>query len=184
MLPITIPATEKFDATTEEFIIILSDPKTIQLEHSLISVSKWEQIYKKPFMTTELKGKMFTDYVKCMTIGQPLDDYIYDCLTPKNKKEIADYIQDSATATWISDDVKKKNKGKSHEIITSELIYYWMISLQIPKEMEKWHLNRLLTLIEVCNIKNTPPEKMSKKDLYARNRELNKARKAKLHSKG
>lgn len=183
MLPITIPATEKFDAATEEFIT-LSDPKTIQLEHSLISVSKWEQMYKKPFLETELKGKMFTDYVKCMTIGNPLDDLVYECLSNKNKVDIMNYIKDEATATWFSEEEKKKNKGKQKEIVTSELIYYWMISLQIPKEMEKWHLNRLLTLIQVCNLKNTPPEKKSMKEIYNRNTQLNKARRAKARSKG
>lgn len=183
MLTIIVEDTNKFDATTEEFITIPG--KTIQLEHSLISVSKWESIWKKPFMTTELKGEEFISYIKCMTLTQNVDDSVYLCFTQKNYEDVINYVKDPMTATWFSDHEKQKSKQKSNKrIVTSELIYYWMITLQIPKEMEKWHFNRLLTLIEVCNLENEPPKKMSQKEQLRSQAALNAARRAKHNSKG
>ena len=115
-----------------------------------------------------------------MTITQNIDKSVYDGLTDQNIKDINAYIDSPMTATTFPD-----NKGSSNkEIITSELIYYWMTSFSIPMECQKWHLNRLLTLIRVCNIKNQPAKKMSKRELVQRNASLNAARKANMNSKG
>lgn len=180
MLVITIPATELFDDKTQEFI---STPeKTIQLEHSLVSLSKWESKWNKPFLSKEQKTVAETiDYIKCMTITQNVDPTIYNSLSNKNIEEINKYIDAPMTATTFSN---SNQTSKSREIVTSELIYYWMIALNIPMECQKWHLNRLLTLIRVCNIKNTPPKKMSRREIMSRNSALNAARRKQLNSSG
>lgn len=120
------------------------------------------------------------DYIRCMTITQNVDPEVYKFLTVENIKAINDYIDAPMTATTFS----QQNTSRSREIVTSELIYYWMIALNVPMKCEKWHLNRLLTLIRVCNIKNTPPKKMSRKDIMSRNAALNAARRKQLNSKG
>lgn len=180
MLTITIPATELFNDKTQEFI---STPeKTIQLEHSLVSLSKWESKWNKPFLSKEQKTTEETiDYIKCMTITQNVDPNIYNSLTNKNIEEINSYIDKPMTATTFSNN---SSTSRSREVITSELIYYWMIALNIPMECQKWHLNRLLTLIRVCNIKNTPPKKMSRREIMSRNSALNAARRKQLNSNG
>lgn len=181
MLLITIPANEVYDETHGEFITIKETK--LQLEHSLISLSKWESKWCKPFLSeTPKTSEENVDYVRCMTINQGVDPNVYYGITPAQIKEISDYINAPMTATWFSED--KKNAKKNKEVITNELIYYWMVALQIPFECEKWHINRLLTLIRVCNIKNEPPKKMSKHDLMSRNKSLNAARRAAAHSRG
>lgn len=174
---ITIKQTELFDETTSRFITVKETE--LVLEHSLLSISKWEAKWKKPFL---VEGAMDTnekviDYIKCMTITpQKPDPNVWLCLSEQNLKEIVDYINDPMTATWFKEDKKKKiNK----EIMTSEVIYWEMIALQIPIEFQKWHLNRLMTLIRVCNAKNNP-EKMSKKDIAAENAAINAQRLAKM----
>lgn len=181
MLSITIPATEQFDELRGEFVN--TKEQTLQLEHSLVSLSKWESKWHKSFINTKEKTNEETiDYIKCMTLNKNVPDEVYTCLTQRNVDEINRYIEDPMTATTFSED---KNGPKSREIITSELIYYWMISLNIPVvECQKWHINRLLTLIRVCNIKNQPPKKMGRKELMSRNAALNAARKKQLNSKG
>lgn len=185
MLRITVPAVEEselWDEATETFV---KNPgvkeQTLQLEHSLISISKWESKWCKPFISKDEKTDEETiDYIKCMTINQNVDPSVYDHLTTDNLKDIRDYINAPMTATTVRE-IKSNN---SKEIVTSELIYYWMISLQIPVEFDKWHLNRLMTLIKVFNVKNTPPKKMSKRELMSRNAALNAARRKQLNSKG
>lgn len=180
MLTITIPATEKFDEIKGEFLY--TTEQTLQLEHSLISISKWESKWCKPFLTKQEKTvEEIIDYVKCMTLNKNVDDAVYDCLTQANFKDINDYISAPMTATYFSNNERGRNNG---EQITSELVYYWMIALQIPFECQKWHINRLLTLIRVCNVKNAPPKKMSKRDIVSRNAALNAARRQQLNSKG
>ncbi len=180
MLNITIPKKELYDEKNEEFIYL--PEKTICLEHSLVSVSKWESKWKKPFLSKERKTTEETiDYIKCMTITQNVDDMFYNCLTTDNIKEINAYIDDSMTATTFYD--VRKNTGRQ-ENITSELIYFWMISLNIPMECQKWHLNRLLTLIKICNIKNDSGKKMSRSEINSRNAALNAARRKKLNTRG
>lgn len=179
MLRITIPACEAFDEIKEEFIY--TKEQIIQLEHSLVSLSKWESKWRKPFLTKENKtDEEMIDYVRCMTITQNVDDNVYNFLSDENIAEIRKYIEEDMTATTFSDEKKVFNKN----IITAEIIYYWMIALNIPFECQKWHLNRLLTLINVCNIKNSPPKKMSRKELIQRNHALNAARKRSLRTKG
>jgi len=180
VLKITIPATELFDEKTQTFITVKEQPLT--LEHSLLSLSKWESKWHKPFLGKEAKTfEQQLDYIRCMTITQNVDPSAYYALTQEQLKKIDDYIQDPMTATWFNDKNQPKN-GK--EVITAEIIYYWMKSLQIPFDCEKWHLNRLLTFIRVCNIKDAPEKKMSKREIYSRNRALNDARRKKYNTTG
>lgn len=181
MLTITIPATELWDERKQEFVS--TKERTLQLEHSLLSLSKWESKWCKPFLTREAKTVEETvDYIRCMTVTQNVDPSVYDFLTNENIAAVNEYIAAPMTATWFSDDKKGKS---SNEQITSELIYYWMIALQIPFDpCQKWHLNRLLTLVKVCNIKNQPPKKMGKRDILSRNAALNAARKKQLGTNG
>lgn len=180
MLRITIPATELWDENKQMFIDIKE--QTLQLEHSLVSVSKWEAKWCKPFLNKEPKSmEESIDYVRCMTLTQNVDPEVYNYLTEDNFKTVNKYIESSMTATWFSDDKTSKSSG---EQVTSELIYYWMVALQIPFECQKWHLNRLFTLIRVCNVKNQPSKKMRKKDIMSQNASLNAARRARLNTKG
>lgn len=181
MLQITVPVSpEGWDEKKQEFI----EPKVqiLQLEHSLISLSKWESKWCKPFLSSKEKTSEETmDYIKCMTITQNVDPDVYNHLTAKNIEDINNYIYAPMTATTFSED---RNGKSNREIITSELVYYWMVALQIPFECQKWHLNRLLTLIRVCNVKNQPPKKMSKRDVMNRNAALNAARRKQFNSNG
>lgn len=180
MLQITIPAVEQWDERKQEFFT--TKEQTLQLEHSLVSLSKWESKWCKAFLTKQEKTFEETlDYIKCMTITQNVDPEVYNYLTNKNIEEINNYIDAPMTATYFSDDkTVKSSRGQ----ITAELIYYWMIALNIPFECQKWHLNRLLTLIKVCNIKNQPPKKRSRKEIMSRNAALNAARRKQLNTKG
>ena len=180
MLRITIPAVEQWDEAKQEFIY--TKEQTLSLEHSLVSLSKWESKWCKPFLTKQEKTFEETlDYIKCMTLTQNVDPEVYNYLTNENIKEINEYIGAPMTATYFSDE---KTSKTSREQVTAELIYYWMIALNIPFECQKWHLNRLLTLIKVCNIKNQSPKKRSKKDIMSRNAALNAARRKRLNTKG
>ena len=187
MLRITIPAVkpvELYDENTEMFVMTKGlKEQTLQLEHSLLSLSKWESKWCKPFLTNQEKTREETiDYIKCMTLTQNVDPEAYNYLTEENMKQIKEYIEAPMTATSFSDD--KKAKG-GREIVTAELIYYWMIALQIPFDpCQKWHINRLLTLVKVCNIKNAPPKKMSKREIMSQNAAINAARRQKLNSRG
>lgn len=181
MLTITIPDTERWDERKQEFVYGKSF--TLQLEHSLISISKWEANWNKPFLSkTGMTPEQIIDYVRCMTLTQNVPADVYDRLTLENFDEVAKYIDSPMTATWFNHNDEKGTIN--NEQVTSELIYYWMIALQIPFECQKWHLNRLLTLIRVCNIKNSPPKQMSKSEIARRNSELNARRRAAMQSKG
>lgn len=179
MLQITIPAmNDLWDEWNQQFLSIKET--TIQLEHSLLSISIWESKWNKSFINTKDKTEEeLIDYIKCMTITKNVDPNVYVCLTAENIQEIVNYINAPMTATIIRDTGKS-----SREIVTSELIYYWMISLNIPVKFEKWHLNRLITLIKVCSIKNQPPKKMSRGEIMQRNAALNAERKKRLNTKG
>ncbi len=180
MLKITIPYTELWDETNEEFIIVKE--QTLSLEHSLVSLSKWESKWCKPFLVNKPKTAEETiDYIRCMTLTQNVDPYVYKCITNANVEKINDYIGQPMTATTFSNNPTDR---PNREIITSELIYYWMIALNIPFECQKWHLNRLLTLIRVCNIKNQPSKKMSRADVMRRNSALNAARRKQYNTNG
>lgn len=171
---------EYYDEEKEEFIP--AKITRIRLEHSLVSISKWESKWCKSFLNSPDKtNEEILDYVKCMTLTQNVKPEVYDCLSQDNVMQIQEYINAPMTATTFSD---TKNGKKNHEIVTSELIYYSMIALQIPVEFQKWHLNRLLTLIRVCDIKNNPPKKMSRRETLSRNAALNAARRKQLNTKG
>lgn len=190
MLRITIPSREKWDERKCEFLY--SEEQTLDLEHSLVSISKWESKWNKPFLTEEKKTLEETiDYVRCMTITENVSPDAYYNLTDSNMKEISSYIQAPMTATWFNENFsenKKTSKKKRAEQITSEMIYYWLVALQIPfQPCENWHLNRLLTLIKICNIKNSEHDKNSKqtpREAMKQNAALNAARRQKLHTKG
>lgn len=182
MLTITVPITpEGWDEAKQEFV----EPKhqILQLEHSLVSLSKWESKWQKPFYSKkEMSDEETLDYIKCMTLTKNVDQDVYDHLTQQNIKKIMDYIGSPMTATTFSKENKSLN---NREIITSELIYYWMIASNIPFDpCQKWHLNRLITLIRVCSIKNTPPKKRSKRDIMSRNAALNASRRQQMNTKG
>lgn len=181
MLQITIPATEQFNEQTMEFI--QTEEQTLLLEHSLVSLSKWESKWRKSFLSSR-QDKTYEetiDYVRCMTLTKNVDPNIYYNLTDENIRKVNEYISSPMTATYFSED---RSGRVNREIVTAELIYYWMIALTIPFECEKWHLNRLLTLIRVCNIKNQPPKKMSRREITSRNAALNAARRRQLNTKG
>lgn len=188
MLRITIPARDSIELWDEKNQRFLSKPPiketTLQLEHSLVSVSKWEQKWHKPFLSDKSKtDEEVKDYVRCMTLTQNVDPAVYDYLTSENYNDIDAYIENPMTATWFSES-KKKGAIEHEEVITNEIVYYWMISYGIPFECQKWHFNHLLTLIKVCGVKNEPPEKMSKEEIMARNARLNAERRARMNTKG
>lgn len=183
MLKVTIPPRKYWDSKREMFFNYPEKPITLQLEHSLVSLSKWEAKWNKPFLskTKDRTDAEMRDYIRCMTITQNVDPEVYLLLPEDIVKQISDYMEAPMTATTFNN---QKDKP-SREIITSELIYYWMVSLQIPFDpCEKWHLNRLMTLIKVCSIKNSPQKKMSPNEIRARNRELNAARRKSMNTRG
>lgn len=180
MLLVTVPATELYDEVTEQFIN--TKEQTLQLEHSLVSISKWEATWRKPFLSKGDKtDEELMDYVKCMTITQNVSPETYLCLSESNYDRIKAYIEAPMTATTFS---KEENNKTNREKITSEIIYYWMIALNIPMKCEKWHLNRLLTLIRVCSIKNAPKKKRSGAELSRRHAAINAANRKRLNTKG
>ena len=180
MLQIVIPATEYWDEINQVFVN--TKEQTLQLEHSLVSLSKWESKWCKAFLSKKEKTYEETiDYIKCMTLTQNVHPEVYTRLTQNNLDQINSYIESPMTATYFSED---RNGRANREQVTAELIYYWMIALNIPFECQKWHLNRLLTLIRVCNIKNQPPKKMSKRDIMSRNAALNAARRKQFNTNG
>lgn len=183
MLKIVVKGEERYDEDSNRFIPAM-EPHTLILEHSLLSISKWEEIYHKPFLSTDKDLEMLRFYAKCMTINSNMPDKVYEYLSAENLNQISDYIKDDHTATWFSDHQPAHKNGKMNgEIITSEIVYYWMISMQIPVEFQKWHFNRLLTLIRVISIKNDP-KGSSKKMTNADRKALNMARRAKYHTRG
>lgn len=180
MLTLTIPATELWDENKQEFVY--TKEQTLHFEHSLVSLSKWESKWNKAFLSSKEKtDEEILDYIKCMTLTPNVPSDTYDYLSRDNIAQIYEYIEAPMTATVFSDD---KTSKTSREIVTAELIYYWMIALNIPFECQRWHLNRLLTLIKVCNIKNQPPKKRSKREIMSRNAALNAARRKQLNTSG
>ncbi len=180
MLQITIPAVDLWDERIERFVTVKET--TLQLEHSLVSLQKWESKWCKAFLgKNEKTDEEIRDYVRCMTITQNVDPDIYNYITEDNFKQINDYIQEPMTATTFTDN--KSGRG-GRQVITAEVIYSWMFSLQIPIECQKWHLNRLMTQIRTCSVMNQTPKKMSKKDIMSQNAALNAARRQQLNSKG
>lgn len=179
MLEITIPERNLWDEKYE--IFISTKETTLRLEHSLVSLSKWESKYCKPFLdkNTDKSLEETIDYIKCMTLTQNVNPDVYYALTTKNIDEITGYIAAPMTATWFS------GRGiASERVVTSELIYYWMIALNIPVEFQKWHLNRLLTLIRVCNEENSPKKEIPREEMLQNRARLNEERRKMFNSKG
>lgn len=180
MLQINIPAQEYYDERNEMFINVPA--VTLKLEHSLVAISKWESKWNKAFLGKREKTREETlDYIRCMTLNEYVDPIVYSELTNADLYKVKEYLEAKMTASCLPE----RDKGESGDTVTSELIYYWMVALQIPFECQYWHLNRLLTLIQICNMKNNPDKrKMSREELLARNRALNAERRAKYHSRG
>lgn len=173
MLRLVIPAREWFDEKSETFTV--SPEVILNLEHSLISLSKWESKHHKRFLenSDKLTQDEMMDYVRCMTVSQNVDDSVYNRIGTLEQNRINEYINDSMTATTFAQD---KTGRRNREQVSSELIYYWMIECGIPFECQKWHLNRLLTLIRVCSIKSSPPKKQSRREAALERTRLNNAR--------
>lgn len=182
MLTITIPASESFDEVKNEFVTF--EEVVLELEHSLVSLSKWESIHEKPFLSNDEKTSEETlDYIKAMTKTPNIPSDVFSRLSSEHVEVINKYIHAKMSATWFSER-KGSNAPPSRKVITSELIYYWMIALNIPLTCEDWHLSRLFTLIKVCNEQNAPAKKTPRGELAAQRRNLNAERKAKLKTNG
>ena len=181
MLELKILGEEYYDDEKQEFYS--ENDQILRLEHSLVSVSLWEQRYNRPFLEADDKTQEETlGYVECMILDD-IPENLESLLTAFHIEQINKYVESPASATTFVD-VKSKTRGPK-QVITSELVYYWMIAYQIPFECQYWHLNRLFALIRICNIQNNPDKnKMSKAEIAARNRALNEERKAKLKTRG
>ena len=180
MLKILILGTEFFNEETETFESV--GDFELKLEHSLISLSKWESKFQKPFLTNEAKTSIeILSYIEAMITIPKYSDDILNRLSQENLTKINNYIESKESATTFGSMPERRGRG---ETITSELIYYWMVAFNIPFECERWHLNRLFALIRICNIKNAKPKKMPRNEIAQRNRELNARRKAELGTSG
>lgn len=180
MLQITIPPVEAYDDKKEEFVV-LEKEQTLQLEHSLVSISKWESKWCKPFLSNATKSIEETvDYIKCMTLTKNIRPEVYDRITDSHIRQVNSYIEAPMTATTIRQDKKSKN----NRIMTAELLYYYMFAFNIPMECQKWHLNRLITLIKVCEAESNPKKNRSQDEIRADYAALNAARRKALNSKG
>ena len=179
MLKITVPGVDLFDPVTSTFSY--AEPITLTLEHSLVSVSKWEMKWKKPFINENHTTDEFDDYIRCMTLTQHVDPLVYNRLTNENREQVQKYIDDPMTAAIIHDD---GSRARSTKFVTSDLVYYWMIESNIPFDpCQKWHLNRLLTLIRIVSIERRSNNKMSKADSARHHAATNRARRAKMAAK-
>lgn len=175
MLELTIPGAECFNEATNEFL--QEEDVVLRLEHSLYAISMWESKWKKPFLSAREKDRKtieeFEDYIRCMTLNQEkIDPAVYRSIRREDYDRIQDYISDSMTATWFRED----NKKESNEIITAEIVYYWLVALEIPFEVQYWHFNKMMTLIRVTSIKNQPSKKLSQNEILKQNRAANLAR--------
>lgn len=180
MLAITVRMSESFDESTSKFVS--TEEFTFELEHSLASLSKWESFFEIPFLSDKSKTEeQLRWYLRAMIITPDVPEAVLENLTNAQMNEVSDYINAKMTATWFMDTGPKK---PAREVITAELIYYWMVSLQIPFECQHWHLNRLFTLIKVCSEKNAPPKKLSRAEIAERNRAMNKARREQYNTTG
>lgn len=180
MLTITVPGIELFDEEHQEFKN--SPGYVLDLEHSLVSLSKWESIYEKPFLgTAEKTTEEIFGYIIAMTLTPDVPSEVFNRLSNENLEAINKYLDAKMSATWFSE-TSKTNRNR--EIITSELIYYWMFTLRVPIECECWHLSRLFTLLRIYDVKNSKPKRLSRSEAAAQRRELNAQRKRQLGTNG
>lgn len=180
MLILNVKGGESFNEETQEFDT--QSDFVLELEHSLISLSKWESIAHKPFLGNAPKtNKEIFSYIETMILNPTYPERIVSWLSDDNLKAIKEYIESPASATTFGQMPERRGRG---EVITSELIYYWLVAFNIPFEVERWHLNRLFALVRICNIKNQKPTKGNKSDIMRRNRELNEQRKAQYNTSG
>lgn len=180
MLELILPGGELYDEKKGQFIIV--KPQAVRLEHSLIAISKWEAFYKKPFLTRGRKSvSESVYYIQCMTLTSGVDPLVYNFVDSSTLAKVAKYIDDPMSATRVRE---RQNGPPNREVMTSEVIYYYMIAFNIPMECQKWHLNRLITLIRVCGIKSQPGKKMNSRQVMTQNRELNELRKKQLNTTG
>ena len=180
MLTIVVPLTRRYDEETNEFVV--HDSVKLELEHSLVSLSKWESFFEKRFLSDTPKTAEETLwYIKAMTLNE-VPEEVFQYLTAELVAEIDTYVSAKMTATTFPE--SRETGGGQEKNITAELIYYWMIALNVPFECQHWHLNRLLTLIRVCNVKNAPAKKRSKAEIAAERRALNAQRRAQTGSSG
>lgn len=188
MLEIVIPEQhyEFFDDEKNEFFPPVDIKETrIQLEHSLISLKKWEEKWHKPFLAKSDKTyEELSDYIRCMTLTRGVDPLVYNWIPKEVVEQVVAYIGNPMTATTFKNNALIGAQKNSREIVTAEIIYYWMIMLSIPAEFQKWHLNQLLTLIKVVNIKNGKPQKVDRKTAAQERAALNKLRREQYNSKG
>lgn len=180
MLRISVHESEQFNEATSEFVLV--NEQTLVFEHSLFSISKWESEFQKPFLSEVEKTPEETVAYFHHMLQEPVSDSVLNLLTQDDVRRITEYITSPMTATTLTA-TPKKGPGTG-EFITSELMYYYMVALNIPMECDRWHLNRLVTLIKITNIKNQPPKKMSNKDAVNSQRAANAARKAQLGTTG
>ena len=180
MLEIITKEDEFYQPNINKFIQIPSC--TLTLEHSLISLAKWESRWQIPYFDNNKKTTaQDLDYIRCMVIGNVKNEHVFETLSVEDIIRIKEYIASPMTATTF----QKKSRGNSRkEIMTAEVIYAHMFAHNIPIECQKWHLNRLLTLLRVCDLQNAPKEKMSKKQTALWNAQQNEARRAKYNTRG
>lgn len=180
MLTIIVPGKELYDQVKEEFVT--TEPTVLELEHSLVSLSKWEQRFKKPFLTKDVRTDAEAiGYIVDMTLTKNVPGEVYERLSEDNYAAIAEYMNDSKTATWFSETRGSKNQSQT---LTSELIYYWMFTAGIDKACEEWHLSNLLTLIRVFGAQNGPKQKVPERDAAAERKRLNDERRAQYETTG
>ena len=189
MLEITVPKKEWYDEQKNEFTNVKA--QKIRLEHSLLSISKWESKWKRPFLdeSYRMSYEEILDYIRCMTLTQNVDSYVYRAMTRENLRDIMNYMKDPMTATTFTMDKLKPNGGKpkrgpKSRIVTSEVLYARMVQYGVPLEAERWHLNRLLTLLRVLGEESKDKKPMSKREIMKQNAALNAARRKRLNTKG
>lgn len=179
MLTIVVPLQEGVDQDNN---FVLIEGFELELEHSLASLSKWESKFEKPFLSSKEKTtEEVLAYIECMCRTPNVPPEVWGKLSQDNYNAINAYIDSKQTATWFSDD---KPQTQSGEIITAEIVYFWMTSMRIPWEAQHWHLNKLFTLVRVFDLKSAKPKPMGRAEQLQRQRELNQKRRAEMKTKG
>jgi hypothetical protein len=173
--------TTLWDEETETFVEHIVS--SIDFEHSLASMSKWESKWEQAFLgRTEKTAEQVYDYLSmmCLTPGVTREQILG--LSQENFTQINEYIESQQTATKFAEQPNRRGSG---EQITSDLVYYWMVAFRIPWEAQYWHLNKLLALVRICNAKQSgKTQKVPRHDTAQRNRDLNAERRKKYGTSG